>query len=306
MSGMTSNTKQLIKALSENDIYQAKRCAIACLSEDETQKNADFVQKYKPILLNESSVIALPSNLKNKIEALDLSLTFRDDRYYKTNETLEISEEIRKMSIASDKLASMQIPYLNASLFYGESGTGKTMLAKYVAYKMGLPYLYLNFSQVINSYMGGTASSLNLVFEYVKRTPCVFTIDELDAVAVRRSQNSNQGSDGEMNRITITLLQELDNLPNNTILIACTNRIDRIDEALLSRFTQVREIKPLSMHEKEAMVSQYLDTLELGIYDRNKLIDSVKDESNQRKIINTLIKEYANIIIQKENQIGGE
>ena len=306
MSGMTSNTKQLIKALSENDIYQAKRCAIACLSEDETQKNADFVRKYKPILLNESSVIALPSNLKNKIETLDLSLTFRDDRYYKTNETLEISEEIRKMSVAGDKLASLQIPYLNATLLHGESGTGKTMLAKYVAYKMGLPYMYLNFSQVINPYMGTTSATLNLIFEYVKRTPCVFVIDELDAVAIRRSQSDSQGSDGEMCRITITLLQELDNLPNNTILIACTNRIDRIDEALFNRFTQVREIKSLSVYEREAMVSQYLDTLELSIDDRHKLTEIVKNESNQRKIINTLIKGYANILIQKENQIGSK
>lgn len=172
--------------------------------------------------------------------------------------------------------------------------------------------LFDKFADVLDqaSELKEMAEKINIENLYLKKIlydvlPMV-TIDELDAVAVRRSQNSNQGSDGEMNRITITLLQELDNLPNNTILIACTNRIDRIDEALLSRFTQVREIKPLSTHEKEAMVFQYLDTLELGIYDRNKLIDSVKNKSNQRKIINTLIKGYANIIIQKENQIGGE
>lgn len=87
--GLTNNAKQLIRALSENNLQKAKQSAIACLSEDTTAKNADFVKRYKPILMNEASMIELPPNIKYKIEALDMSTIFRDDRYYKT----EVIEE---------------------------------------------------------------------------------------------------------------------------------------------------------------------------------------------------------------------
>ena len=298
--GMTDNTKALIKALCANDYHRARMCAIACMSEDETQKNASFVNKYKPILLNEASVIELPSNLKYKLEALDMQQVFRDDRYYKTKETLDIANEIAKISKASDILASKQIPYLNATLLYGVPGTGKSMLAKYIAYTMKLPYVYVNFAQLINSNMGGTSNSLNLAFEFAKRTPCIFVIDEIDAIAVKRSENSNQGTDGEMNRITITLMQEFDRLLNSTILVACTNRIDRIDEALLDRFNLKKELKLPSEQEKTEMIEQYLSTIEISPDNYDDIFSKAMKGKSQREIVNLIIKEYADIIIRTE------
>lgn len=302
--GLTDNAKHLIRALSENDIQKAKRSAIACLSEDTTAKNADFVKRYKPILMNEASIIELPPNLKYKVEALDMSNIFRDDRYYKTEETQKIVDDIVKMRTVSRELSSMQIPYLNATMLYGNSGTGKTTLAKYVAYKLNLPYIYLNFSQIIDSYMGKTSSSLNQVFNFVQSNPCVFVLDEIDAIAIRRSHSSDTGADGEMNRITITLMQELDRLPNDVVLVACTNRIDRIDEALLNRFPKRIEIKPFNEDDKHAMINQYLSTIDIkdkNEYDklRTKIIAATIDIDSQRDIINTIIHEYANILITR-------
>lgn len=40
------------------------------------------------------------------------------------------------------------ISYHNSTLLYGVPGTGKTEFARYVAYKLGLPYAYLNFSNL--------------------------------------------------------------------------------------------------------------------------------------------------------------
>ena len=133
--GLTDNTKQLIRALTEDNVQKAKRCAIACLSEDTTAKNADFVKRYKPILMNEASIIELPPNIKYKVEALDMSTVFRDDRYYKTEVIEDTVNHIMKMRQVSSELASMQIPYLNATMLFIDSGTGKTTLAKYIAYR---------------------------------------------------------------------------------------------------------------------------------------------------------------------------
>lgn len=304
--GLTDNTKHLIRALAENNLQKAKQSAIACLSEDTTAKNADFVKRYKPILMNEASIIELPPNIKYKIEALDMSTVFRDDRYYKTEVIEDTVSHIMKMRSVSSELASMQIPYLNATMLFGDSGTGKTTLAKYIAYKLNLPYIYLNFSQIIDSYMGKTSSSLNLVFNFVQSNPCVFVLDEIDAIAIRRSHSSDSGADGEMNRITITLMQELDRLPNDVVLVACTNRIDRIDEALLSRFPKKIEIKNLTEDQKLEMINQYISTIDIkDTEERDKLerniILATNKTNGQRDIVNAIINEYASILIARNS-----
>ena len=66
------------------------------------------------------------------------------------------------------KMLAYGIPYTNSTLLYGVPGTGKTEFARYVAFKLGLPYAYLNFSCLIDSYLGKTAKNLNQVFDYCK------------------------------------------------------------------------------------------------------------------------------------------
>ena len=295
--GMTDNTKSLIKAISINDMQTARKCAVACLSEDTTAKNAAFVSKYKPILERTASMMQLPPNLTHKLIALDMASIFREDRYYLTNDAKQIAEHILKMKKASSILAGLQLHYLNATMLYGKSGTGKTTLAKYIAYRMKLPYIYLNFSQIIDSYMGKTSNSLHYAFDFVKQNACVFVLDELDAIAIRRSNSSDQGVDGEMNRITITLMQELDSLPNDVILIGATNRIDRIDEALLNRFPFKREILVLSDEEKYAMVEQFLSTVDvLTDVQKEKIKTAAVKLDSQREIVNAMIQHIAEFV----------
>lgn len=293
--GMTENTKLLIKAVCNNDYTAVKKIAIACLSEDTTAKNADFVEKYKKMLINGTAVIELPPNVKYKIEALDMSQIFREDRYYLTEKNKEIVDQITRLKNVAERLATLDINYLNATMLYGESGTGKTTLAKYTAYKLGLPYVYLNFSQIIDSLMGKTSSSISLVFDYVKRNPCVFMLDEIDAIGIRRSHSSDHGADGELSRITITLMQEFDKLPNTVVLIAATNRIDRIDEALLNRFTQAKEICLPTVEEKEKMARKYLSTIPLNISENEieNIVTKAMQPRSHREVINAVINGIA-------------
>ena len=93
------------------------------------------------------------------------------------------------------------------------------MLAKYIAYRAGIPYVYVRFSGLINSQLGKTQENLNRIFTYAKQKPCVLCIDEIDTIAMRRGQTDV----GEMNRVVISLMQELDQLPNDMIVVATTN-----------------------------------------------------------------------------------
>lgn len=292
--GLTDNQRRLIRAVAENDIRNAKKCAIACLTEDTTQKNENFVNRYKSILTSEgANLFELPSDLRDILVCEDVSLTFREDRYFLTEEKKELAEKIVKMSHISQKLMEMSIPYKNASLLYGVPGTGKTLFGKYIAYKLGLPFCYLNFSRTVDSYMGATSKNIAKAFSYAASNPCVFMLDEVDTISCNRAGGMS-GAEKEIGRVTITLLQEFDKLPNDVIVLAATNRMDLLDEAFISRCSIREEFKPFQDAEKRAMVEKFLSSVGLSITE-SEMADIVKKQS-QRDIINKTIQYIADKI----------
>lgn len=285
---ITDNQKQLIRAIAENDIRSARKCALACLSEDTTQKNRSFVARYKSILSSEgSSLFELPFDLREILVCEDVSLTFREDRYFLTEEKKALANKIFRMSEVSQKLMEMAIPYKNASLLYGVPGTGKTLFGRYIAYKLGLPFCYLNFARVVDSYMGATSKNIAKAFSYAASNPCVFMLDEVDTISCNRAGMSG-GAEREIGRVTITLLQEFDKLPNDVIVIAATNRMDLLDAAFVSRCPVRAEFKPFSEEEKREMVEKFLSSVTMSISEQEMRI--IISASSQREIINSVIQ----------------
>ncbi len=289
--GLTDNQQRLIKAVSENDIIAAKKYAIACVTEDTTAKNKWFCSKYKGILESTGgNLIELPHDLKGLLYMEDVSNSFKKGRYFLSDREKNIYENIIRMKKVNEKLMEIGIPYVNSTLLYGESGTGKTSFGRYVSYKIGLPFCYLNFSHLVDSYMGSTSKNISKAFSYATSNPCVFMLDEIDCISIRRSDtSSSSGSGGEMARITITLMQEFDKLPNDVIVIGATNRIDRIDEALLRRFSLKHEVKVLDNREKTEMVQQYLNDVKMKFSDE-EIKSMVENNSNQSMLLNDLIR----------------
>ena len=165
---MDDHMLSCIKALAENRIQDAKKEAICCCLNDNTKKNAGKTAYYKKLLENGSTnMFELPANLRGLLYMKDVS-DFREDRYYLGNQQKELFKQIERGVITTTKMLEYGIPYMNSTLIYGAPGTGKTEFAKYTAYKLGLPYAYLNFSYLIESYMGKTAQNLQRVFDYCK------------------------------------------------------------------------------------------------------------------------------------------
>lgn len=290
--GLTSNQQQLIRAVSENNIQQAKKCAIACVVEDNTQKNKWFCNKYKQILESSgSNMIELPHDLKSILCVEDVSNSFKEGRYYLSDREKEVFESIIRMKKVNDRLVEMGIPYLNSTLLYGESGAGKTTFGRYVAYKIGLPFCYLNFSNLVDSYMGRTSKNISKAFSYAISNPCVFMLDEIDCISIRRS-DSRGGSDEEMARITISLMQEFDKLTNDIVVIGATNRMDRIDEALLRRFSLKHEVKPLDREEKKELVCKFLDDVDMD-FPLGEIMLLIDKNKNQSTLLNELIRKIS-------------
>lgn len=303
--GLTDNQQRLIKAVAQNDMQSAKKCAIACVTEDTTQKNKYFCNRYKQILENSGSMIELPHDLKSILCMEDVSVSFKEGRYYLSEREKAVFDTIVRMKKVNDRLMEMGIPYLNSTLLYGESGTGKTTFGRYVAYKMGLPFCYLNFSSLVDSYMGNTSKNISKAFNYVAANPCVFMLDEIDCISIRRSDSSDSGASGEMARVTITLMQEFDKLTNDIVVIAATNRMDRIDEALLRRFSVKHEVKVFEREEKEKLSYKFLNDVGMGDDFCARDICELADKSqNQSMLLNELVRMISEKIYQEVGADG--
>lgn len=188
------------------------------------------------------------------------------------------------------------IPYMNSTLIYGEPGTGKTEFAKYVAFKLGLPYAYLNFSYLIESYMGKTGQNLQRVFDFCKGQQCVLMLDEVDCIGIARGGDS--GVDGELGRIVIALMQALDSLVDGQIVIAATNRADRLDKALLRRFQRKEEFARYDEEEELEMISAFINSVDKTLMSE-EMLTYAKESHTQAETITYLIESIARQIVQR-------
>lgn len=284
---MNDLDRKLIETVCRNDLQSAKKIVKIILEQDKTQKNRMFVNRYLTMLNNSAmNLMELPADLKNLLIMEDVSVSFNENRYYLSNRESKAVEKILKLNKASQRLAEIGVNYINSTILYGESGTGKTTLGRYIAYKIGIPFAYLNFSRVVDSYLGSTQKNISKVFDHVKQQKCVFMIDEIDAIGMRRRDSKEVG---EMSRIVISLMQNLDTLTSDVVLLGATNRLDIIDEALLRRFMTRHEVKRLNEQERYEMASKFLADVDFD-YDDDWLIGICERDNTQAGLMNELVE----------------
>lgn len=251
---MNNLDKQLFERVCNNDITGAKKILKIILEKDHTQANRAFCNRLLTRLNNSSmNLMELPADIKSLLIMEDVSVSFNEKRYYLSQREQEIAEKIISMNRVAGRLADIGVNYVNSTMLYGESGTGKTTFGRYLAYKMGLPFAYLNFSRTVDSYLGSTQKNISKVFDYIKQQKCVFMLDEVDAIGMKRGKEDV----GEMSRIVISLMQNLDTLTSDITLLSTTNRMDIIDEALLRRFTTKHEVKRFDENERREMAEKF-------------------------------------------------
>ena len=128
------------------------------------------------------------------------------------------------------KLMDAKVP--RGILLYGPPGTGKTLIAKAIAGEAKATFIYSSGSEFVEKYVGVGAKRVRMIFERArKEAPSIIFIDEIDALGSKRNSESNNEKDQTLNQLLI----ELDgfNNSNNVIVVAATNRLDLLDEALL-------------------------------------------------------------------------
>lgn len=300
--GMTRNQLALVRYVAENNIQKSKDAALCCCAEDTTQKNHYAVTKYQSLLRSGGmNLMELPANVSSFATMEDLKNTYLESRYYLTNEEKELFELIKNMNDVSLQLMEKQIPYLNATLLYGESGVGKTAFSRYVAYKLEMPYLYVNFSRMLDSYLGGTAKNLTNLFNFINQHQCVVMLDEIDSLAVKREYGGG-GASAEVSRSTTCLLQLLDAVTNDHVIIAATNLIDDVDTAVKRRFTEKHELHRLSSEDNEQFIRQYLDDAGFS-YDLDSVRKYAAENHSQAEIMTHVTRSIASTLINKDELV---
>jgi hypothetical protein len=262
------NLKAVLNEVCNGDIQIAQKQARQFLRTWKTDSRNEEAQKARLIeLLNktQSREVDVPYLIKDTLFAEDAS-TFPEDRYLVRKNDAALLERIFSVRMAAHRLAEYELPYLPAFLLYGESGCGKTMFARYVAYKADVPFICVRFSKLVTSELGGTQNNLAQVFGFAQRTPCVLCFDEIDAIGLKRGQMNDFG---ELNRIVIAMMQEIDRLPGHVILCGTTNRYDMLDPALVRRFPIRHEMMPLSLDEKKELSRVIFNKTDMSLSDED-------------------------------------
>lgn len=282
---LNENVKNLIRSVADNDLQKAKSFANIIISNETAISNQYFCKTIKAKLETQHNFIELPYDIKKILKMEDVSTTFNENRYFLTDREKEIFNQILMAKNTNEKLTEMGIRYLNTTLLYGESGTGKTTFGKYVAYKLGLPFAYFNFSHCISSLLGETSKNIEKAFDFVAKQKCVLMLDEIDAIGIKRGKEDL----GEMARVTIGLMQSFDLLENDVIVIGATNRKDMIDEALIRRFSIQHEVQKLNNNNVYRLITNYLDDLKIE-YDDDNILEYMETHHKQSEIIKDITK----------------
>ncbi len=152
-------------------------------------------------------------------------------------------------------LEKYDLPVINKMLLYGKTGCGKTMTAKAIAKKLDKKIIIVNLASIVSSKLGETAKNIEGLFKEVNYESAVLFFDEFDSLGQIRDYDNKDNS--EMKRVVNAILQLIDHFPKKSILIAATNQIQMIDEALVRRF----ELKLEFTLPSKEVLDKYYDSL---------------------------------------------
>jgi transitional endoplasmic reticulum ATPase len=127
-------------------------------------------------------------------------------------------------------------------LLYGPPGTGKTEIARKIAKSTGCKFLEVKPSDLKAGYVGQSGKQVKAVWDKARSFGrCVMFVDESDAVFGRRG---GVDTDAFADDVVTSFLPEWDGAGSTGQIwvVGATNRRDRFDDAIISRFGTPLEI----------------------------------------------------------------
>ncbi|MFD2512233.1 AAA family ATPase [Pontibacter locisalis] len=174
----------------------------------------------------------------------------------------------------SDLLKRFDLPIANKILLHGPSGCGKTLASYVIAGELQKIMIVVNLGAIVSSKLGETSKNLAKIFRKAASEDCIIFIDEFDSIGKVRDYNQDHG---EMKRVVNTILQLFDYLPQSSMVIAATNQVEMIDEALLRRFDFNLKFDLPNANQIKELIDLTLSKGHFKLDDKRKLNSMVKD-----------------------------
>ncbi len=160
-------------------------------------------------------------------------------------------------------------------LLYGPPGNGKTLLVKALASQSAINFISIKGPELLSKYVGESEQGVRELFARARHAaPCIVFLDEVDALAPKRGLD---GRSPVTDRVVSQLLTELDGVEalGDVWVIAATNRLDMIDDALLrpgrldyhlevARPDRVARAAILGVHLRKKPVAEGIDLAALA------------------------------------------
>lgn len=118
-------------------------------------------------------------------------------------------------------------------LFYGPSGTGKTLTTSLLGKQFNKDVYRIDLSQIVSKFIGETEKNLETVFRKAETKDWILFFDEADALFGKRT-NVGSAHDKYANQEVSYLLQRVEDYPG--LLILASNFKNNLDDAFLRRF----------------------------------------------------------------------
>ncbi len=209
------------------------------------------------INLKKSGALKGSKSAYSAVEVEDLKVDFSNiaGNVEVKEQVEDVIDFMKNPSLYSDMGARMP----KGLILYGPPGTGKTLMAKAIAKESGVAFFSVSGSDFVQMYVGVGASRIREIFkEARKHEKAVIFIDEIDAVGKKRSPNAATSND-EKDQTLNALLTEMSGFKDDEgiIVIAATNRLDILDDALLrpGRFDRHIEVGYPDLAARESIIS---------------------------------------------------
>lgn len=161
-------------------------------------------------------------------------------------ELQEVKEAVEQPLRFQNRFEEVGIEPPSGVLLHGPPGTGKTMMAKAVANQADATFVRLAAPELVQKFIGEGGRLVRDLFDVAeKNAPAIIFVDEIDAIASKRTDSKTSG-DAEVQRTLMQFLSSIDGFDNrgDVRVMAATNRFDMLDEALLrpGRFDRLVEV----------------------------------------------------------------
>ena len=230
--------KMLVKSHFEENNEKFNTIALQIAAHEARLGHTNLANDIRKIIESSKNNKPRLKNIDSNLQGLFLEI-YPQERLSDLVVSPQIKERIERIIhefTYKDKLFKHNLENRRKILFSGNPGTGKTMTASIIANELRLPIYVVLMDKIVTKYMGETSAKLRQIFDFIKDVPAVYLFDEFDAIGGQRGKDNEVG---EMRRVLNSFLQFLERDHSDSLIIAATNNLELLDQALFRRFDDV-------------------------------------------------------------------